>query len=197
MSNPWDVFPREAHGDDDADQIYLAVGWALSKWESFESVLANLFRYVVNADFDSAAAAYGSIISSQSRLEAILAAARAAPAVSPSMLSELATLLDHIGKLAGRRNEIAHGVVTHFTGPETADHGYYLVPAPYNTRKKRPLGKRVGPAMDWGNYAYTAKQIRQYADYFSLFSDKVLPLISQIHEAQKRLERELKQLEQQ
>jgi hypothetical protein len=200
MPNPWDVVPREAQGDADDERIYLAVGLALSKWEILETALAGLFRVVVNAQFDPAAAAYGSIVSGASRIEMVLAAARSAPAIDASTLSEVTVLLNQVGKLSGRRNEIAHGQVTRFEGPGGVDHGRFLVPATYNSRKKHNPRKPFASdatAMDHYSYAYTSAQIRQYADHFITYSDKVWPLIEGVDAAQRRLHKELAQLRRQ
>ena len=82
-------------------------------------------------------------------------------------LAEVIKAVDFVGKLAGRRNDIAHGVVMDETTVSTG--GFYLVPASYQTRKgtrhtmlKPGVEPRLVP-----KYKYTAAQILGFASAFA------------------------------
>jgi hypothetical protein len=42
-TNPWDIPPVPAKGDDDINITYASIGRALSKWEEFEEQLSYAF----------------------------------------------------------------------------------------------------------------------------------------------------------
>jgi hypothetical protein len=77
---PWDIRPKGAKGSTTADEVYRAVGMALTSWESIEVVLADIFTIFVGAPLTvvphaPATMAYGSIIGFRSRASMIEAAA--------------------------------------------------------------------------------------------------------------------------
>src|SRR5437016_4893458 len=84
MPNPWDIPPIPETANADPDDIFRAVGGALSGWESVEHTLADIFTLLVEAKpppvpFDimtPAARAYGSVVSFQARSAMVEAAAR-------------------------------------------------------------------------------------------------------------------------
>src|SRR5262249_21806748 len=65
-------------------------------------------------------------------------------------------ILKECGEWAGRRNEIAHGIVDRLT--DAPKNAWFLFPSFYNAKKRR-LGER--PA-----YRYTAANIEYYSDCF-------------------------------
>lgn len=81
QTKPWHLPAREADGDESPDQLYTAVGKALSNWEQIENQLANLFATLVGAKIKAnpapAVRAYGTIVSFKSRSAMLDAAARA------------------------------------------------------------------------------------------------------------------------
>jgi hypothetical protein len=198
MANLWDPLPREAKGDEGFDKIYHAVGLSLSAWETLESGLAALFKTLIPIQFDAPLiAAFGSVASGPARIQMIVAAANALFALDAGTFKDLKTLMNEIGNMSGRRNEIAHGTVSRFTGPDDTDHGCYLVPAWFNTKKKRSPRKPFtadSTSMDHYTYAYTSAQILEYAERFKAYSEKVWPLIERVDKAQKAFALRLKQL---
>jgi hypothetical protein len=190
MANPWDVLPIEPQGDSDASSIYHAVGLALSQWEGVEGALAQLYMNIINSKSRAAVVAYGTIASGSGRVGMIMAAAEIeSSTIDNIFLSDLKTLLDtHIGKLSGRRNEIAHGQVAEFTGGGIRQ-GHYLVPPLYNTRKQRSPRTAVQIAEFPFNrfmYAYTATQIDQYADHFWNYIEKIDEMSDRLTQTRER-----------
>lgn len=200
-AKPWDILPIESKGDDSPEGIYHAVGGALFLWERLEERQARLFAVLVNSRAGAAEDAYGIVQSPSSRSAMIGAAARAVFEPNDPLLLELRTLLNDIGQLAGRRNDIAHGLTLRFrsvhvkVGKTEADedevtetpHGYYLTSSSTNTRKRiaqdevaeRRQSGAQGAAL-YQKYAYTTRQIRAYGDHFSVYEDLVEDLTKRV-----------------
>jgi hypothetical protein len=144
MPNPWDVPKPELIGTPNADQLYIAIGRALSEWEPVEAACARIFAYLVGAPIEwhevsPAMRAFGTVISFPGRKEMIEAAAKAYFHLHQPLTHYKQYINDALGEannFASRRNEIAHGVVK-----EVIDHdtnrsiGYYLVPSFFNPKK--------------------------------------------------------------
>jgi hypothetical protein len=77
-SNPWEVAPIPAGGDEHEDITFVSVGRALTRWELFESNFSFVFQICVtdNAGLDLVPArrAYGSILTFRGRAEMTKAA---------------------------------------------------------------------------------------------------------------------------
>lgn len=173
---PWDVLPILSNGDPFPDKLFSEVGKALSAWEALDATQANVFSILVSSRAGAAEAAYGSIVSPASRAEMVLAAARRVLVKDDPLLPELETLIDRVGKLSGRRNDIAHGMVGQYR-PLTDDKtslGYFLAPAFGNTRKNLSMDRVVEmvnlnhliPMQRLHKYAYTAEQVAWYTAHF-------------------------------
>ncbi len=103
-------------GDDGVDPIYAAVGAALSRWETVEINLAQLFivlcqpqSSIIGTKFERA---FGSVESSASRRGMIRAVAEVYFDSLPSETSqrkELQKVLQAVQWASRRRDEIAHG----------------------------------------------------------------------------------------
>ena len=190
MSNPWDVRPVAAEGDDDEGvALYHAVGVALSSWEILESAVAALFAEVIGSGSRGAQAAYGTISSSPGRIDMVIAAAEEAHSdyINAAQLAELRQLLvNEVGKLSGRRNEIAHRTVTQVTGGNRQ--GHYLMPPHYNTRKRIPHRKVTTGEMPFKalKYAYTSKEVLEYAEHFWSYAEKVDEFSDRLRIARRR-----------
>lgn len=185
MANPWDVLPTEPHGDESFSPIYHAVGLSLSHWESLETQQGMLFSIIAAGGSAAAQAAYGTIVSSTGRTEMILAAAGAIPDLGESLYGELKTLMTAVGNLAGRRNEIAHGIATGFKINDW-DRGFYLVPNTFNTKKRqsfRSPGILFSAELSDYKYAYTSAQILKYADHFIAQMKKIFDFNLKMAEA--------------
>lgn len=185
--NPWDVAPILDQGDPTVDDIYMMVGAALTSWELLDQAQASIFGLLVASRFQAAEAAYGTIGSFSGRSDMVIAAAELVLWFNQPLLAELKIAVNSAGKLSGRRNEIAHGVATGYSthGPGgLVDHGHFLGPASYATRKKSQVwGWHSGPGV-WarGKYAYTASQIGEYANAFSATQRDLSALLFKIQD---------------
>jgi hypothetical protein len=196
-SNPWDVLPREPYGDETEDALYLAVGKALTAWEELDNEQGSLFAVIVLSQDSAANAAYGSVASGPGRGSMVIAAAdQIFGNFDPVLLKEITSLVNLVGRLLGRRNDIAHGIVQGFAfydgRPRKGFLGYYLVPPNYNTRKRldaEALQKRINTLPRVGgiipgdimmfshlSYVYTAAQIDYYREQFKLARQQMAAL---------------------
>ena len=181
--NPWDVAPLLEQGDVDAEPLFSSVGKALTAWEKLDQVQANLFGIIVGSRRGAAVAAYGLVAASSARTEMMVAAAEIVLAESPELLGEVTAILTEIGRWGARRNDIAHGVVSHYTsswnGEPDKDHGHYLIPASYATRKRAKV--RGESMMTRGKYAYTAAQVMTYAGHFQDAYHRLVKLMFRVN----------------
>jgi len=172
--NPWDVAPILPQGDPEPEPLWLAVGKALTAWEKLDQVQAQIFGVIVGSRRGGASAAYGVVVASSARSEMVAAAAAEVLQDKPEYLADVTAMVNRVGKLSGRRNDIAHGVVGHFTGTRLGkndevidfDDGCFLTPASYATRKRNKDREIYDPANTIGKYAYTAAQIEEYGSAF-------------------------------
>src|SRR5947208_13024631 len=117
----WKRPDPQPKGADSADSLYEAVGRALSQWEGVDQELANLFIEFTcepatgEMTKHAIRRAYGSIISTAGRREAIRVAAEV---YFPTWIREnetekasLTDILNAAGWAAKLRDDIAHGVV--------------------------------------------------------------------------------------
>jgi hypothetical protein len=199
MANPWDPAPKEPKGDDDPNDVYRAVGVALIQWEQLEEALASLLGVIIDSDTRSTKLAYGTVAAGAARLNMIVAAAGADRRIDEATFEELWRLIDaEIGRLSVRRNEIAHGQVTHMCNGGSPDdgpaepEGHYLVPPFYDTRKQHSFRNDAASSKAFGHvrYAYTSEQIAHYALQFHLSAERVRDMgmrVTVIHlDAQKK-----------
>jgi hypothetical protein len=146
-TNPWDIPPVPAKGDDDINITYASIGRALSKWEEFEEQLSYAFAIFCGGADEStepAQRAYGSVIAFRGRSDIIRSAAEAYFHLNPNeeLLKEFNAIMVRAERLAARRNEIAHGIVKGMplTG-EPKFPGWGLRPSEYASNKNVPLWK--------------------------------------------------------
>lgn len=181
-ANPWDILPFEELGNEAPDEIYLAVGEALSAWEIVDEWRAQIFGVLVDTTSPAAQNAYGTIQSSAGRADLIKAAASVTLRDDRAYAAELQSLMRDVEKLSGRRNDIAHGVVRMRRGYRNGIKGYlgyFLLPPSYNTRK------RIGPQDVTSDdveiiqnhpltkYQYTAAQVRAYRGHFETYESRL------------------------
>jgi hypothetical protein len=178
MQNPWDQCPIEPHGDGDVDQIYLAVGRALSTWETLEENLGRVFAALCGSNGEGPARAYGAVSSNSGRTDMIREAFSCSHVRSKSSFATFPKFLERVGKYGTRRNEIAHGVARSFN-VNSVDKGCYLCPASYHSRKTLSSTAYMDSVINsefteqlifirvFGKYAYTSNQINYYTDRFS------------------------------
>jgi hypothetical protein len=92
MPNPWDVPPRPASYCSTNEELYTAVGEALSGWGYVEDIVADIFAIIVEGaplneyinSMTPAVRAYGSVVSFEARAEMVQAAADAFFHVNPN-----------------------------------------------------------------------------------------------------------------
>jgi hypothetical protein len=169
-SKPWAMQPRPKTGTKTQDELYTAVGAALSTWELVEEGLAEIFATFIGvpeagpaSGHQPAIRAYGSVISFRSRQEMVGAAAQGffhRAAKDDPTVKRFGSLMFEAGGFSGRRNEIAHGRVQ-----LVPKKGFYLFPGLYNS-SKNPIGQQAV-------YAYTASQLFSYREGFELLSEKL------------------------
>jgi len=164
-------------GDDDERDTYAAVGLALSKWEQLEHQLGEIFLALIGYGRNvEAHRAYASIMANSGRLDMINAAQEVFFLYRQSdehqtIRKNLANLLSDVRALAGRRNEIAHGIVGIKPGDDWenfTDASYVLAPS-YFSQKKRTLTV-FGASPNFGmlpDYEYGSAQIKAIAGWFA------------------------------
>jgi len=162
MDKPWDTTPWPEEGNSGHDELFLAVGRALSNWELVESAIAGLFTIVTVGSYHAPTApairAYSTVTSATNRIQMVRAALESWLYVWKDCPggSNALNILKECGEWAARRNEIAHGIVDRLI--DAPKNAWFLFPSFYNARK-RQLGDR--PA-----YRYTAANIDYYSDCF-------------------------------
>lgn len=191
MANPWDIVPRKPQGDSEPSALFQAVGIALTQWEHLEEVRASLFSELLFSSIGVAGAAFGTIQSSAGRAAMITAAAKVA-LHGNSLLPRLNSLMNEVEKLAGRRNDIAHGVVREHGAIDAKGNrktfGCYLTPAAYNTLKRRDFTKVdqedliSGGMLNLAKYCYTAEQVHQYINHFADYKKRLVELTLEVAE---------------
>lgn len=173
MANPWDRPDPEPVGDNDPQPTLAAVGSALTSWESMEETLADLFTLLLRAEAQTARAAYRSIIAHNVRRDAIGAVISVYDFTTPDDRARAVDFINRVGKLSGRRNDIAHGVVTGITH-DNVSKGYYLVPSNYNT------AKAGAHAALTGKYQYTSNQILQFSQTFRNLQHEIFNVLAKL-----------------
>lgn len=145
----------------------------LTSWEYLEHELAVIFGLFVGAapiyegDPDPAVRAYGAVVSFNSRADMLDEAARAYFHVTagPELEAEFRELLKRCRGYSGRRNDVAHGVVSFGMGTFPIK-GSYLGPSSYTSRKN-PIGQPP-------TYAYSSKEIHGFQHAFEDIYDKLV-----------------------
>jgi hypothetical protein len=200
--NPWDVLPREKVGDSDSEPLFSSVGKALTAWEMLDNFQGFLFGSIVASRRGAAEVAYGSVASGPGRGGMVIAAAdRLFAPQAPELVEEITDLVNDVGRMLGRRNDIAHGVVTEYR-QNGEKQGIWLVPPNYNSRRHLNETKHIermrslGAAIAFSDesfmfsrlmYAYTAKQVDWYANHFVAYRRKVWDLMTKVHERREKL----------
>jgi hypothetical protein len=173
-------------GDPSVDQIYHAVGAALSSWESTEESFALLFAVLSQGReldvHNSLRRAFGSIENTAGRI-------RAVQAVAPVYFGQywelaevrrpLTVLLEEVQHASYRRNDIAHGkalnVITHDRSPDGSlterRLGALLVAPEYMTGRTnldvQAFGEDDAFALTRSHYRFTSSDILSFARKFS------------------------------
>jgi hypothetical protein len=162
MSNPWDDRPWATDGERSENDLFLAVGRALSHWELAEHAIASLFSLVtVGSYFDPSAPtlrAYSSVPSTGNRIQLVRAALEGwlHEWVDCPLGGNAVSLLIECSGWAGRRNDIAHGLVDRFA--DEYERGWFLIPGIYSKRGRNEKGKI--------EYRYNTAIIDAFTEHF-------------------------------
>lgn len=187
----WDRPPAREKGDEDADEIYRAMGSALSTWEMVEDVFATLFQELVDSESIAAKRAYGAVVASGGRRDLLKAAAEVyfhIHKIDDDFRATFKNLIEHFNLAGVRRNEIAHGhVITLFHMEEEI--GSFLVPPSYNSRKTEAFvtprrGDKFSILM--GDYRYTSEDINTFSTKLTSFHGIVLKFSVSLSQAARR-----------
>jgi hypothetical protein len=196
---PWDIRRLSPTGSATAEEVYQAVGHALSKWEFAETQFSDLYLCFIDAYYGrpygisprrAALRAYGSVVSFASRAEIVETAGkvffnerrrplndREANArvleYEKRVSVELVPLLKELRGFCARRNEIAHGIVGGARGQ------FYLSPSDFNPRK-RPLTVERRTQFESALYHYSADDIDYYRREFERLAQKILDYIERV-----------------
>src|SRR5256885_1916125 len=137
MSTPWDmpVSGPLRPGNKNPDDLYLAVGRALTKWEGLEAEMSALFAVVTGGTdqwyYVPSTRAYGAVNGTGARADMVSKAAEAfflehyASVNRDERQTELSTFETDLKEIikayrgwAARRNDVAHGYVTEGGHPD-------------------------------------------------------------------------------
>jgi hypothetical protein len=113
MSDPWDPFPFPTIGDFDEAKTYEGVGRVMDRWENLEFGLARIYSIFVNDPDGEALTAYGKGRIFRDRITELRKAGEAYFRSEPHQTHEgtFDAICAAAEGFAGRRNEVAHGVV--------------------------------------------------------------------------------------
>jgi hypothetical protein len=182
-SNPWDRPPIPSTGDETEEELYRAVGRALSGWEFLEMELAGLFDVFIGTNLDSHAShrAYGSVTIWNVRRDMLKATADAffLNFHNPRLQSRVTQAINRVDCFASRRNDIAHGIVTAYDEfmrvfhPHGGFNGWLLFPAYTST-------KAVREPFRFPKYGFNAKIINEFGEQFRSIRPEISDLINEI-----------------
>lgn len=178
MSNPWDNQPWAERGENSENDVYVAVGKALSHWELLEQAIAGLFTLVTVGSYYAPSAptlrAYSSVTSSGNRIQMVRAALEGwlrdwkdCPLREKSL-----GILKECSGWAGRRNDIAHGLVDRFA--DEFEKGWFLLPGLYSKKGRNEVGKI--------DYRYNAEIIHNFSDRFLELHNRLNEITSKMAE---------------
>jgi hypothetical protein len=199
----WDRPSRLTEGDETADTIFLAVGKALTAWETSEMMFALLFSVLIETKTPAASRVYGGLVSATAKRDALQSAGEIF-FKQPKMPSELgvffADLLKNYQAAASLRNDIAHGMTLQTNTEAHGCTGFFLIPTPTNSRKVifdpssfLPASQATSESLvaEWtkshangfvkrSRYVYTSKQVAQIGLKFNALMYPVVILIALI-----------------
>lgn len=159
---PWRSVPTSDKGDPSPGQLFHSIGIALTVWEKMQAELTMLFAVLVWCNSYPLIRAFGAQISVTAKIDMLRFAARAGFTAEgdKEILERVERFLSEVNSFNQRRNDIAHGVVSHYAHEGTAL-GYYLGPHLSTTKK---FDMMTSPEPD--SYLWTAKQVQYYAGQF-------------------------------
>ena len=161
----WNRPAPNRHGDIDVDDIYIAVGRALSEWSMVEIALGRLYAALDGAQPQTAWSIYAAERDPRVRLMRLSEAMqnRFIDGDTEDSLT-CRRVIEAAGHAAQRRDDVVHGIAVLFR-PGTLD-GSYLVPTGFTA------GNSNVP-----EYAYTAAQLTTLRSQFGRLQDEINVLI--------------------
>ncbi|MDN5003796.1 hypothetical protein ACFQZO_23450 [Bradyrhizobium sp. GCM10027634] len=171
-----DERPWADHGNASDAEIFVVVGRALSCWEMVESAVAALFTMITVGDFHAPTTpmlrAYSAIVGSQNRVQMVQAALESWLLSWPDcpLGPNAVSLLKRCRNWAGRRNDIAHGLVD----LNLDDARWYLFPSLYASRGRSLMANPVPgrPLLHKSDYRYNADIIDDFSrEFLELFNE--------------------------
>ena len=159
---PYELVISET-GSRTSDEIFLAVGKALSAWEYLETTLALSFGHLVGTNHIVALRAIGRIESPAARLNVILEAFRSSPEEFRAQYPTFEKTVKEVMPFTEVRNAIAHGHLQwiEIKGQEKV---YYLTPSISTTRKTTQIDRvDQGALVAARNEAEVLRHIYEYA----------------------------------
>ncbi|NML29712.1 hypothetical protein [Paraburkholderia antibiotica] len=176
----WEAPSPATVGSKSQDEIFRAVGAALSAWESAESALVTLYLILCECESGSYVAVrrtFGSIVSGGARREAIKAAAEIyfGHHWKAKAGKRLRSLIDAFGEASRRRDEIAHGQAYSFT-VNSRSYGNFLFASEYIANRNHPYPQANAEDPFSGTtakYHYRAEDVLVFASKFSALRDAV------------------------
>lgn len=166
---PWAVVPMAEKGSTQR-QIFAAVGHALSTWERMEFSLSELYHALLDAKNEGAVAAYGTVMSSSSRMTMLHQAYEFFRFKGEPQFTGIPELINNVREFSNRRDEIAHGMVS----MPTRARGWYLAPSWYHTKNAPRSAEGASEKYNYGigKYAYSAEQIDAYREQFKALHER-------------------------
>jgi hypothetical protein len=183
-------------GDVRQEQIFEAVGLALSMWETAEGHFAGLFATLLGDTQFSVGArrVYGSIGTSHGRREALRHAAEVyfdSSNVPQHERDIFVKIIKSFSLAAGRRDDIAHGVA-HGVSINSQSHGCFLFPPEYNSERNFLwMHKKIDEdtaSLLREKYRYTSLDIRLFAGKFGELGIKALEYNGALYALKQRLQ---------
>jgi hypothetical protein len=185
----WARPPSKNISKDNHDDIYLAVGKAVSAWELIEFAWVNLFCYFIEAKHDIVAKrTLGVIMASNGRMSVLAEAAELyfeIKNVSQNLRDDFNHLRKHMDLARTRRNEIAHAVAMGVnTDTDKTVGGVFLIPAMYNSHKNEAFYKSSTDPLTFlkATYRLTAADINHITERFWSLNSAILKYMQEIHE---------------
>lgn len=177
----WGRPGSKSAGDANPDDIYLAVGKALSEWESVEEALTFLFMVFTECDqantFRAVQRAFGSIEFNSGRRRALNAAAEIyfEPYWDYARKDLNALIISEVDAAARRRDDIAHGRVISFA-VDKIYRGSLLVPPAYNTGRTYatiPKDEMDPVGIFKARYRWVAVDVTRIAEKFNQLRQRI------------------------
>lgn len=166
--------PWAEHGNATADEIFVVVGKALSRWEMVEHAVASLFTVVTvgnyHAPTDPMLRAYAAVLGSNNRIQMVEAALQSWLLSWPQcpLGPNAIDILKRCKAWAGRRNDVAHGLVDLLLD----DTRWYLFPSLYAGKGRKLIANPQGKPLIRPDYRYNAKIVDAFSDEFlALFNE--------------------------